>query len=299
MANSVPYKGQKCLETRADSPTPCLNPMSPRDTAGPVRVEVSRVPDHIAIIMDGNGRWAEQLGRPREEGHRAGSDAVRRTVRACRRLGVKALTLYAFSEQNWERPETEVEALMGLLREFLVSERREILDHSIQLRAIGSVARLPAHVRDVLDPLATESSSHRGMTLTLALSYGGQEEILEAARAVSHAVAEGRLRAEEITMEIFNRALPSMDVGPVDLLIRTSGEKRISNFLLWGCAYAELFFTEVHWPDFDEPHLYEALSAYQSRQRRFGLVGAQLIERDVSDARAHPGAPALTSPPHV
>ena len=252
--------------------------------------EVGSVPRHVAIIMDGNGRWAELLGRPRHEGHRAGSDAVRRAVRTCRRLGVRALTLYAFSEQNWERPQNEVEALMGLLREFLVSERNEILDHAIRLRAVGALSRLPPHVRSVLEPLSRESEDHRGMTLSLALSYGGQEEITNAAREMAERVARGELAADGITIDSFARAMPSMDVGPVDLLIRTSGEQRLSNFLLWGAAYAELYFCSTLWPEFGEDDLFRAFSAYQSRERRFGLVHAEGSRSEVG---------AVPSPPHA
>ncbi len=241
-------------------------------------VEVSRVPEHVAIVMDGNGRWAELRGQLRHEGHREGSEAVRRTVRAARRLGVRALTLYAFSEQNWDRPPCEVHALMGLLREFLVSERAEILDNAIRLRAIGRLDRLPTHVREVLEPLAAESADARGMTLTLALSYGGREELVDAARAMAHAAAAGTLDPELIDVALLDRALPSMDVGPVDLLVRTGGEQRISNFVLWAAAYAELFFTPTLWPDYGERDLYAAVAEFQRRDRRFGRVDSTASE---------------------
>jgi undecaprenyl diphosphate synthase len=222
--------------------------------------------------MDGNGRWAQQHGRPRTEGHRRGSDAVRRTVRAARRLGVDALTLYAFSEQNWDRPRDEVDALMELLTEFLISERDEILDHRIRLRSIGRTDRLPEHVQRVLHPLLDASAPHAGMTLTLALSYGGREEMADAARALAERVAAGELEPAAITEATLEAALPSMHVGPVDLLIRTGGEQRISNFLLWGAAYAELVFLPRFWPEFQEADLYEAIAAFQRRDRRFGRV---------------------------
>ncbi len=240
--------------------------------------------------MDGNGRWAQQLGRPRPEGHRRGSDAVRRTVRACRRLGIDALTLYAFSEQNWDRPREEVDALMGLLREFLESERAEILDNAIRLRAVGRIERLPPSVRGVLDPLMEESASNRGMTLTLALSYGGREEIADAARALAQRAAAGDLDAATVDETTLAAEMPSMRVGPVDLLIRTGGEQRISNFLLWGAAYAELYFSPALWPDYDERDLYEAIAAYQARDRRFGRVssvGATDSRAAAAAARAH------------
>lgn len=247
-----------------------------------VLIDVSRVPKHIAIIMDGNGRWAQLLGRPRPEGHRAGSAAVRRTVRAARRLGVRALTLYAFSEQNWERPQAEVDGLMGLLEEFLVREQDEILSHRIQLRAIGDLDRLPAAVRRVLDPLRDASDAQAGMVLTLALSYGGREEMLAATRALAGRVAEGTLDPARIDLATLEEALPSMRVGPVDLLIRTGGEQRISNFLLWGAAYAELSFSDRLWPDFTEQDLYAAIASFQSRDRRFGRVHALREEPHLS-----------------
>ena len=252
-------------------------------------VEVRRLPGHVAIIMDGNGRWAQQLGRPRHEGHRRGSDAVRRTVRAARRLGIRALTLYAFSEQNWDRPRDEVSALMGLLREFLVSERAEILDNAIRLRAVGRVDRLPPIVREVLDPLVEESSDNGGMTLSLALSYGGREEIVDAARTLATRVARGVITPDAIDEDAVASVIPSMEVGPVDLLIRTGGEQRISNFLLWGAAYAELYFSPALWPDYLESDLYEAIAAYQARDRRFGRVSSvELTSADDPKApRAH------------
>lgn len=254
-----------------------LRPLPPGATSASPKerqplVRVDRVPQHVAIIMDGNGRWAELLGKPRQDGHRAGSEAVRRTVRACRRVGVRALTLYAFSEQNWGRPTEEVSALMGLLREFLVSERSEILDHAIRLRAVGAISRLPPLVRSVLEPLRNESADHQGMTLSLALSYGGQEEITEAARTLAVRVRDGELNPEDITPQLMEQEVDSMHVGPVDLLIRTGGEQRISNFLLWGAAYAELVFRKALWPDFSEHDLFQAIAAYQARERRFGKV---------------------------
>jgi len=257
---------------------PCrvVPPRSPWYPLVPVSlVDLRRLPDHIAIIMDGNGRWAQQAGRPRTDGHRRGSDAVRSTVRACRRLGIRALSLFAFSEQNWDRPQHEVAALMELLREFLVSERDEILDNHIRLRSVGRVERLPDSVRRVLEPLLEESADHEGMTLTLALSYGGREELADAARSIAERVAEGTLDPATINEGMLERALPSMATGPVDLLIRTGGEQRISNFLLWGAAYAELYFTDRFWPDFAERDLFDAIAVYQHRERRFGLVSGQ------------------------
>jgi undecaprenyl diphosphate synthase len=235
-------------------------------------VEARNLPGHIGIIMDGNGRWAQQRGLPRREGHREGSDAVRRVVRAARRLGIRALTLYAFSEQNWARPEDEVDALMLLLREFLLSERDELLDNGIRLHAVGNLGRLPSLVRAVLDPLRGETDANDAMTLTLALSYGGREEIADAARELARSVALGVLDPNDITPERMRTLMPSLAVGDPDLVIRTGGERRISNFLLFGLAYAELYFEDALWPDFGSVELHRAVASYQARERRFGLV---------------------------
>jgi undecaprenyl diphosphate synthase len=237
-------------------------------------VEARNLPGHVGIIMDGNGRWAQTRGLPRAAGHKEGASAVRRIVRMARRLGLTALTLYAFSEQNWARPEEEVDALMQLLREFLLNEREEILDNGIRLNAIGNLGRLPALVRAVLDPLRRESSANGAMTLTLALSYGGREEIAHAARELARAVAAGRIAPEEVTAESLRAHMPSLAVGDPDLVIRTGGERRISNFLLYGLAYAELHFADVLWPDFAERDLFAAIASFQKRERRFGKVGA-------------------------
>jgi undecaprenyl diphosphate synthase len=236
-------------------------------------IEARNLPAHVGIIMDGNGRWAQSRGEGRKAGHREGSAAVRRVVRAARRLGLRALTLYAFSEQNWERPEDEIDALMGLLREFLLSERGEILDNGIRLNAVGNLGRLPGIVRAVLDPLRRDSESNGDMTLTLALSYGGREEIAAAAREMARAVAKGEMRAEDVTADAMHKLMPSLAVGDPDLVIRTGGERRISNFLLYGLAYAELYFADVLWPDFQPADLHAAIESFQQRERRFGKVG--------------------------
>ena len=237
-------------------------------------VEARNLPAHVGIIMDGNGRWAELRGLPRVHGHRQGSRAVRRVVRAARRLGIPALTLYAFSEQNWSRPEDEVGALMELLCEFLVGEKDEILGNGIRLDAIGNLARLPAAVRETLDPLRKDSENERGMTLTLALSYGGREEIADAARELARRVQAGMLSPDEITAAALHHLIPSVRLGDPDLVIRTGGERRISNFLLYGLAYAELFFSDALWPDFDACDFYAAIASFQARERRFGNVNA-------------------------
>jgi len=237
------------------------------------RVCARPLPRHVAIIMDGNGRWAEARGLPRVAGHREGSESVRAVTREARRVGLEALTLYAFSAQNWARPPDEVEALMRLLADFLDTERAEIMDNAIRLGAIGEIDRLPSFVRERLDRVRRESAHNRGMALTLALSYDAREEIAQAARRAVRKVGP-EVGAQDLEAELSTSALPELD-----LLIRTSGERRISNFLLWQCAYAELAFSEVLWPDFRELELLEALSDYQSRERRFGLTGAQVATR--------------------
>jgi undecaprenyl diphosphate synthase len=238
-----------------------------------VLIEARNLPRHVGIIMDGNGRWATERGLPRSEGHRQGSRAVRRIVRVSRRIGLRALTLYAFSHQNWRRPEEEVEALMELLHDYLVSERNELLDNRIRLDAVGDLSRMPEFVRTVLDPLRAESSVAPEMTLTLALSYGGQEEIAAAARRLAERAARGELAPESIDARLFGSEIPSIRVGEPDLIVRTGGEMRISNFLLYGAAYAELAFSDRLWPDFGEEDLFAAIASYQRRERRFGGLG--------------------------
>jgi undecaprenyl diphosphate synthase len=222
--------------------------------------------------MDGNGRWAQLRGDPRPEGHRAGAAAVRKVVREARKLGIRALTLFAFSEQNWQRPDAEVSALMALLMEFLVGEREELLENQIALRAIGRVDRLPPHVRQSLEALSNETSRGAEMTLTLALSYGGREELVDTVRAIAEEITAGKLTPDAIDEALLDARIPSVRVGAVDLLIRTGAEQRISNFLLWGAAYAELYFSSKLWPEFDEGDLRQALEHFKSRERRFGRV---------------------------
>ncbi len=234
------------------------------------------MPRHLGIIMDGNGRWAEARGRARLEGHREGSASVREVTRACRRVGLKALTLYAFSSQNWSRPPDEVAGLMELLREYLLKEREELLDNQIRLNAIGELDRLPKYVREPLEALRAESASQTGMVLTLALSYGGREELVAAAKRLVEQAARGSIVPATVTAEAFEDELWSRDLPPLDLVVRTSGEQRLSNFMLWQAAYAELMFTEVAWPDFRDQQLFECLLRYQTRERRFGLTSAQL-----------------------
>ncbi|MGC4000824.1 MAG: polyprenyl diphosphate synthase [Anaeromyxobacter sp.] len=234
------------------------------------RVKSRPLPRHVAIIMDGNGRWAELRGRTRVEGHREGSESVRAVTRTARRVGLKALTLYAFSAENWGRPSLEVKALMDLLSEYLDSERQEMMENGIRLNAIGELDRLPRGVADRLARGRAETARNGEMVLTLALSYGGRQELVAAARAA--AAARGpALDAGDLEARLWTAGLPELD-----LLIRTSGERRISNFLLWQAAYAELHFSDVLWPDFRDRELLLALEDFQGRQRRFGLTGAQV-----------------------
>jgi len=226
--------------------------------------------------MDGNGRWAQRQGLARLEGHRVGADSVRDITRAAREIGIEALTLYAFSSQNWQRPASEVAGLMQLLRDYLIGERGEILDNAIRLEAIGDVERLPPIAKEPLDELRAASAANRGMTLTLALSYGGRESIARAVRAAVRDAAAGLLSPDAVDVERFGAYLPTLALPPLDLLIRSSGEQRISNFLLWEIAYAELIFVDVLWPEFRRQHLFECLDRYAARERRFGLLSAQL-----------------------
>jgi undecaprenyl diphosphate synthase len=231
------------------------------------------LPEHVAIIMDGNGRWAAARGGPRSDGHREGAEAVRRVVRAARELGVRYLTLYAFSAQNWQRPAAEVADLMQLLLRFVLQERAELNARGIRLTTIGDETRLPAYVRGPIAALAEATRANRGMTLCLALSYGGRESIVRAVKRLARAAVEGRLPPAAIGEADVARALDTGGLPPPDLVIRTSGEQRLSNFLLWECAYAELYFTDVTWPDFGREDLLVALEAFSRRQRRFGRVG--------------------------
>jgi undecaprenyl diphosphate synthase len=230
----------------------------------------------LAVIMDGNGRWAQGRGLSRVKGHEEGAESVRVVVKCCRRWGVKALTLYAFSTENWARPKAEVKALMRLLGRFLKTERADLLQKGIRLNAIGQLDRLPASTRKLLEKTMADTAACEDMTLTLALSYGGREELSRAARLLCREAAAGRLDPEKVDQDMLAARLYTHDLPDPDLLIRTSGEKRISNFLLWQSAYTEFYFTDLAWPDFREEQLAEALRDYAGRQRRFGCTGEQL-----------------------
>jgi undecaprenyl diphosphate synthase len=252
--------------------------MTTRSLSAPSAAMGKSKPRHIGIIMDGNGRWAQQRGRPRIEGHRAGAESVRDITRAARELGIEALTLYAFSAQNWARPADEVAALMDLLREFVIDERAEIMDNAIRLDALGDIARLPAYVREPLDELRAASRANTGMVLTLALSYGGRESLAEAARAAARAIAAGTLAVDALDVDRLGSFLPTAKLPALDLLIRTSGEQRVSNFMLWEVAYAELLFVDTLWPEFRREHLYKCIDEFAARERRFGLTSQQLSD---------------------
>jgi undecaprenyl diphosphate synthase len=238
--------------------------------------EPAALPRHVAIIMDGNGRWAQERGMPRIEGHRRGANSVHEVVRAAREIGVKALTLYAFSAQNWRRPPDEVTMLMRLLREYVIAERAEIMDHDIRLVTIGEMQRLPGLVCDPLESLIRDSASNQSMTLCLALSYGGRESIVAAARSLCESAKRGELDPSTIDESLFQSVMQTAGLPQLDLLIRTSGEERLSNFLLWESAYAELYFTETYWPEFGRDEFVRALESYRGRERRFGRTGEQL-----------------------
>jgi len=234
------------------------------------QLNFERLPAHIAVIMDGNGRWAAQRHLPRVEGHRAGIDAVRDTVETGARLGVNVLTLYAFSVENWKRPASEVGTLMGLLKRYLRSELNMLLDNNIHFQVIGRMEELAADIQDELHRAMERTSANTGMRFNIALNYGGRTEILD---AVKQAITDG-VRPQDLTEESFASLLYTAGQPDPDLLIRTSGEMRVSNFLLWQIAYAEIYFTETLWPDFRRRHLLDAVLAYQKRERRYGGITA-------------------------
>lgn len=239
-------------------------------------IEINNLPKHIAIIMDGNGRWAKERGFLRAIGHESGTKSVRNTVEACSELGIKNLTLYAFSSENWNRPKLEVQTLMQLLISSLKKELPTMQKNSIRLNAIGNLNNLPKKVQKELLHVIESTRKNKKMTLTLALSYGSRDEITDATRQICDKVKNNIISIENIDDTLINQHLYTRNLPDVDLLIRTSGEKRISNFLLWQIAYAELYFTDVYWPDFVKENLYEAIINYQKRERRFGKTSEQL-----------------------
>ena len=236
-----------------------------------IKLDMNRIPEHVAIIMDGNGRWATERGKDRSYGHQAGVETVKRITSECTRLGVKFLTLYTFSTENWNRPAPEVAALMGLILTSLVDEL--FMKNNVRFRAIGDLKRLPDDVQQKVRQMEERTARNDAMTMVVALSYSSRWEITEAVRQI---VATGGLRAEDITEEFISQHLCTSFMPDPDLLIRTGGELRISNYLLWQIAYSELYFCDTYWPDFDEHELHKAIASFQKRQRRFGMTEAQV-----------------------
>ncbi len=228
------------------------------------------MPRHVAIIMDGNGRWAKKRHLPRAMGHRRGVEAVREIVRAAGDMGLEALTLYAFSSENWKRPAQEVGDLMGLLKHFIVADIEEFVENGVRLKVIGRYRELAPDIVALIDDAVARTSGNSRTTLAVALNYGAQDELVRAATAMAARVADGSLAPEDADADAFAAGLDTADLPPLDLLIRTSGEQRLSNFLLWQCAYAELWFTDTLWPDFSRAHFAQALAEYAARERRFG-----------------------------
>lgn len=242
------------------------------------RIDKSRIPRHIAIIMDGNGRWATERGKERSYGHQAGVEAVRRITSECTRLGVKYLTLYTFSTENWNRPSDEVAALMGLVLTALEDEI--FMKNNVRFRVIGDMGRLPENVQAKLRETMEHTKDNNAMTMVVALSYSSKWEITQAAKQIAADVASGKVNADDIDEEMVNAHMQTAFMPDPDLLIRTGGEVRVSNYLLWQIAYSELYFCDTYWPDFDEAGLHEAIASYQKRQRRFGKTEAQVENND-------------------
>ena len=239
-------------------------------------INEENLPQHIAIIMDGNGRWAKKQGMLRAFGHENGAKSVKVTVETCARLGVKNLTLYAFSTENWNRPKLEIDTLMKLLVSSLRKELKSLIDNNIRLSTIGNTDKLPKSIQKELLEVIEKTKENTRMTLTIALSYGSREELISAVKKITSKVKNNIILIDAIDKAIINEHLYTQNLPDVDLLIRTSGEHRISNFLLWQIAYAELYFTDVLWPNFTEEHLYEAIISYQKRERRFGKTSEQI-----------------------
>ena len=237
-------------------------------------LDIKRIPRHIAIIMDGNGRWAKERGKERSFGHQAGVDTVRRITSECVRLGVKFLTLYTFSTENWSRPETEIAALMGLVLSSLEDEI--FMKNNVRFQVVGDIDRLPQSVQDKLRETMEHTARNTAMTMVVALSYSSRWELTRAAQSIARDVKQGTLQPEDITEELMNQRLETAFMPDPELLIRTGGELRISNYMLWQIAYSELYFCDTYWPDFNEVDLHQAIASYQARQRRFGKTGVQV-----------------------
>jgi undecaprenyl diphosphate synthase len=241
------------------------------------QIILERLPSHIAIIMDGNGRWAKQRGNQRIFGHKNGVAAVRDTVEACAELGIKFLTLYAFSTENWKRPKREIDALMSLLVQTIHAETSTLFKNNVKLNAIGNIESLPANVGNQLKGAIEKTAGNSGVTLTLALSYSSRWEIIDAVTQIARKIEKGELKSDDISNELFAQHLNTANMPDPELMIRTSGEYRISNFLLWQLAYSEFHFTNTLWPDFRREDLYKAIIDYQKRERRFGKISEQII----------------------
>lgn len=231
---------------------------------------IEKSPDHVAIIMDGNGRWAKSKHLPTVAGHKQGAETARKIIKASQDLGIKYLTLYAFSSENWNRPESEVSSLMKLLEYYLISEKKNLATSNIRIKIVGNLSKVPASLRKSIEDAEKKTSSNTGMILIIALSYGGRQEIVEAAKKILQAQKNGTLKAEDLDEKTFTSFLYTDRIPDPDLLIRTSGELRISNFLLWQSAYTEFYFTSVNWPDFKKQNLEEALEEYKLRKRNYG-----------------------------
>jgi undecaprenyl diphosphate synthase len=238
------------------------------------------LPRHIAIIMDGNGRWAQKLGLVRTLGHKAGVDSVREVVKVAREIGIQVLTLYAFSTENWKRPESEVSTLMNLLKTYLEKEVQDLCANNISLRCIGQIDKLPADVRAVLAKVIADTSSNTGMVLNLALSYGSRSELTKGIQEIARQCVSGKLSVDNISEETISSHLYTAGLPDPDLLIRTGGESRLSNFLLWQVSYSELYFSDTFWPKFRKAELIEAIKHFQARQRRFGKTGEQVKKQE-------------------
>jgi len=238
----------------------------------PSDLDQDRLPKHVAVIMDGNGRWAKSRGLPRIVGHRQGVEALKNLLRCCDDWGIKALTAYAFSTENWGRPLEEVEFLMALFERVLMRELREMMAENVRIQFVGNLVALPQSLQSQIQHSMNQTKENKGIQFTVATNYGGRQEILQATRAIATQVQQGILQPEEIDEALFSRHLYTANICDPDLLIRTSGEMRLSNFLLWQMAYAELYITDTYWPDFDRIQFHQALFAYQQRERRFGKV---------------------------
>lgn len=242
------------------------------DPQSQLPVQLDNIPEHIAIIMDGNGRWAKQKGLPRIAGHHSGMKTVKKITIAANDLGVKYLTLYAFSTENWKRPKEEVEFLMKLPQQFLELEIDELMENNVQVRVMGDQEQLPPYTRKAVEEAMRKTANNDGLVLNFALNYGGRLELLEAVKSIAQQVERGKLQIGQIDEQLFSSYMQSKDMPDPDLLIRTSGEIRLSNFMLWQLAYSEFYFTDVYWPEFTEAHFIAAIQEYQRRARRFGGV---------------------------